>query len=294
MSTVIVTRTRNRPRLLDRAIRSVLGQTVDDWHHVIVNDGGDAQSLELLCAKYKAQYRDRLSIIHNSESRGMEAASNKGIIGFDSQFILIHDDDDSLDPHFLELTTAYLASPPVPSIGGVCTLVSCVEERIVHGQIIEQARHVFRILNYCLSFSDTVGINPVPPISFLFRRDIYEAVGRFDESLPVLGDWDFLLRYLWHCDIGIVPQQLANYHIRPRAFGAAANSISGSTLQFELLTKVIRNKYLRDPRRYPLGLVLQDGAYKAQLERLYRHGIIGNVIKFWARHVNAQIPGHVS
>ena len=40
----IITRTKDRPFLLPRAIDSVLKQTQGDWIHVIVNDGGDASS----------------------------------------------------------------------------------------------------------------------------------------------------------------------------------------------------------------------------------------------------------
>ena len=46
--------------------------------------------------------------------------------------------------------------------------------------------------------------NQYSPISFLFRRSCYEKISGFDESLPVLGDWDFNLRFLLKYDIGIV------------------------------------------------------------------------------------------
>ena len=53
-----------------------------------------------------------------------------------------------------------------------------------------------------------------PPISFLFRRETHVAVGGFDESLPVLGDWDFHLKVLMQGDIKVLPDVLANYHSR--------------------------------------------------------------------------------
>ncbi len=40
-SVTVITRTKNRTLLLERAIKSVLAQTREDWTHVIVNDGGD-------------------------------------------------------------------------------------------------------------------------------------------------------------------------------------------------------------------------------------------------------------
>ena len=42
----IITRTKNRPLLLRRAINSVLKQTLKDWIMVIVNDGGSKEEVE--------------------------------------------------------------------------------------------------------------------------------------------------------------------------------------------------------------------------------------------------------
>jgi len=36
---------------------------------------------------------------------------------------------------------------------------------------------------------------PLPPIAFLYERAAGEAVGHYRIDLPVLGDWDFNLRF---------------------------------------------------------------------------------------------------
>jgi glycosyltransferase involved in cell wall biosynthesis len=48
----VVTRTKDRPVLLERAIQSVHSQTMKDFIHVIYNDGGDASSVDALVEKY--------------------------------------------------------------------------------------------------------------------------------------------------------------------------------------------------------------------------------------------------
>jgi glycosyltransferase involved in cell wall biosynthesis len=75
----IITRTKNRPILLPRAIESVLSQSFKDWIHVIVNDGGDPAELEAVIEPHLPAYKGRLSIMHHAVSLGMEAASNAGI-----------------------------------------------------------------------------------------------------------------------------------------------------------------------------------------------------------------------
>ena len=49
----IVTRTKNRPLLLERALNSVLGQSFADWHQIVVNDGGDPAPVDALAERYR-------------------------------------------------------------------------------------------------------------------------------------------------------------------------------------------------------------------------------------------------
>ena len=85
----IITRTKDRPLLLRRAIRSVASQTYKNYVHIIVNDG---ESLE-------PQTLTGGTIIVPIHSGGrMEAASNAGLNVAKAQgadFVVIHDDDDS-------------------------------------------------------------------------------------------------------------------------------------------------------------------------------------------------------
>ena len=92
---VVVTRTKNRPILLQRCIRSVLEQSYTDWLHVIVNDGGDPISVQGLVSLSSSEYRGRVRLIHKPQSLGMQNASNVAITATESEFIVIHDDDDS-------------------------------------------------------------------------------------------------------------------------------------------------------------------------------------------------------
>ena len=111
----VITRTKNRNILLPRAINSVLSQTSPEWVHVIINDGGDTEELESTILPFRENYGDRLIVIHNEFSLGMEAASNKAIMAVDSDYIVIHDDDDSWQETFLEETIAVLENNQFPS-----------------------------------------------------------------------------------------------------------------------------------------------------------------------------------
>lgn len=107
-SVAIITRTKNRPVLLARALNSVLEQKYHNWHLYIVNDGGDKHAVDNLVDVYADQFGDKITVIHNEKSLGMEAASNCAFHLANEEFMVIHDDDDSWHPDFLLETVAFL------------------------------------------------------------------------------------------------------------------------------------------------------------------------------------------
>ncbi len=274
-------------------MQGILAQSSRDWTHVIVNDGGAAGPVDALANEFSALYEGRILVVHNDRCLGMEAASNLGVRAIDSRYVLIHDDDDTLHPDFLLRTTAYLESPPTASIGGVATLTELVEERIDGNSVSVTSSRLFRSLDPILLAADVAASNPVPPISLLFHRSTYNELGGFDESLPVLGDWDFLLRMISRFDVGVIAEPLARYHVRPSAKGSAANSISADLARHRLYTNIVRNRMLRweNPA---FGLLVQQGgaaeAARVQLAHIYAHPVIGRFIRLWSRLVNPAIP----
>ncbi|GLQ50376.1 glycosyltransferase family 2 protein [Dyella flava] len=289
--TAIITRTKNRPLLLKRAIYSVLNQTQENWTHIIVNDGGDSAPVEALGRENAKKYNGRLKIIHNNRSHGMEAASNIGIAQSHSDYILIHDDDDSLNERFLEKTMAYIDNPPYPTIHGVATLTLQIDEKVEGDLVSKVSEKQFRALGGCLSAAQIAEVNQIPPISFLFRRQAYTVVGPFDESLPVLGDWDFLLRFIAKFDVGVIPEALANYHVRSASSGIMANSVIDKSNHFALYEGIVRNRMLRSETYNPaLAALLQQGFSSQRLRRLYEHPVIGGFIRLWSKFINRDIP----
>lgn len=291
--TAIITRTKDRTLLLRRAIESVLSQSDGDWIHVVVNDGGEEAPVRALLDSYRSQYRGRLLFLHSDNSRGMEAASNSGIAASQSEFLLIHDDDDSLQPDFLEKTVGYLLHPPARSVKGVACLATLVEERLDGDRIVVERQKLFRALGSCVLASEVAVSNPIPPISFLFRRSALDQIGTFDEELPVLGDWDFLLRFVARFDIGVIPEPLANYHVRPRGLGNSANSVIGDMARHQFYENVVRNRVMRHGNA-ALAILAQQGAVaepaRRKLEIIYGHPVLGRVIRAWSKFVNSRVP----
>lgn len=254
----VITRTRDRPLLLPRAIASVAAQSFTDYVHVIVNDGGSAADVENALRASGAS-RARIAIITIPTSSGLEAASNAGIAQCRSEFVAIHDDDDSWHPDFLKRTVEVLRRT---SAAGVMTSMDCVIEELVDGAIVETGRTRFGPDLKDVSLLRQLENNELTPIGFLFRRDAYEAVGRFDESLPVIGDWEFGIRFLRQFDVEYLAHEprLAHYHHRPAVLqGPLGNSVFARRAAHDHCTTALRNRLLRedlDAGRFGLGSLM--------------------------------------
>src|SRR5690606_3839576 len=68
----------------------------------------------------------------------------------------------------------------------------------------------------------------------------------YNEDLPVLGDWEFYLRFLRRFNIYVLQEQLAYYHQRTVGEGIYSNTIIGQSDKHALYDTLIRNQLLRD------------------------------------------------
>lgn len=246
----VITRTKNRVIMLSRAARSVSSQTFRDFVWVVVNDGGDPTEVDRLVDLYRGSMPEVI-VVHHEVNKGMEAASNAGISACSSEFIVIHDDDDTWEPTFLERTVGFLEQDSKVPFGGVVTAITHVDEVMTDKEVIIRGRKPWHPTHSAypvgaIQIADLCVINQFAPIAFLFRRSVYEEIGGYDESLPVLGDWEFNLRFLAKHDIAAVPDFLANYHHRPASTNSYGNSVLAGALSHVAYDAILRNRILRN------------------------------------------------
>lgn len=270
MGVSVITRTKDRPLLLPRVVDSLARQTVRDFEWIIVNDGGHRACVdETLALADRAGLQARA--IHHDHCRGMEAASNTGIAEAGRPFVLIHDDDDSLEPQFMEETLGFLGQNP--HYIGVVTHSYKIVESIEGDRINQLSRHVLNPRLESVDLPLLAMRNQFPPISFVFSREACEQVGKFDEALPVLGDWDFNLRMLLHGDIGLLPRPLANHHHRyetaegDEAYGNTVTAGRRRHLEWESRYRHAKLRQDMESGKPGLGYILAQGK---QAEMLYR------------------------
>lgn len=180
----------NHGRFVGDAVRSALGQADVDVGVVVVNDGSDDGTSPRACDRAAELDPKRVIVLHQ-ENKGLPAARNAGATlataRFAPQYLTFLDGDDWLEPTFVRQLAAALAS--VPPERRETTAYAYCQERLV-----EKGTGIWRVPDF-----DPVLmlITNLHPVTTLIRRECFEAVGGFDESMRYgYEDWDLWLRML--------------------------------------------------------------------------------------------------
>jgi len=223
--------TYRRPRLLVRALRSVLRQTVQDFQ-VIVYDNASGDETGAVVAELAA--RDPRIRYHVQERNlGPDANFNFAIRRVNTEYFSMLSDDDLLMPYFYEQALAGFATYPGAVL--IASPLLMVDEA---GQVLRVAGHDWR-----------PGFYPQPSAmlrmaehehftwtGMLFRRQVLE-IGAIDAEAGMASDLDWLLRLTGRHPIAMAQRPGAVLSIHP----ASASSTPQPSHYWPSWTRIIAN-----------------------------------------------------
>jgi glycosyltransferase involved in cell wall biosynthesis len=194
----------NGERYIGEAIQSIADQTHLDRELVLVDDGSTDGTLERVRAF--AGLVD-IVFVHHDKPRGIAPSMNDGVRHASGDFISFLDHDDAWFPAFLETQIRHLAQHP--DAGLVHSDFRTIDS---NGAVIEASvaasrgrrRPSGRVFSQLFMDSFIVGN------SVLIRRECFERLGLFDESLR-WGDYHMWLRIARHYEVDYVDQVLTSY-----------------------------------------------------------------------------------
>lgn len=240
----IIIRTKDRPTMLRRALKSITSQTFQDWQAIIVNDGGDPEAIEAVVGEQDPQVRSRITTVNNPASVGRWPAANMGVHKSDAPLLVLHDDDDSWHPDFLAETVAFLTANPGEI--GVIARTEVLREEYDGDELRTTWSYLLEKERPSVLLADLLDFNRFVPISFLYRRALHDEIGLYDESMPAAADWVFNMKVLARQPLRYVSDRvLAYWHQRPDIDGVLGNSVFAAPLDHRIADAGYRDRTLR-------------------------------------------------
>lgn len=211
----------NRVGIVKSAVDSVLKQTYPNIELIIVDDGSNDGTFELL----KKLNDERIVLLHNESCQGVSNARNKGLEVANGKYIAYLDSDNLWDNRYVAaMIGAFLKLPDA--------------EAIYSGQLLFKGDNEdpFAVRFASLNKSLLSNTNFIDMNAFCHTKNIYKRLGGFDTSLKRLVDYDLILRYSEDAKMYSIPVLLSYYY-----FDVTENAIS-KTEDYNEALELTRNK----------------------------------------------------
>ena len=170
---------------IEAAVRSAFAQTVTDAEVVVADDGSTDATPEVL-ARLQQEFGERLVVVRG-ENRGLPSARNAALARARGRYFALLDSDDYWAPEFLAAQLSILEGQPEVAIvtgngwyhggplnGRPVRPHPDPRPEPVLASIIEDERAIF--------------------VMSVFRREVYETIGGFNESFRTNEDYEYWLR----------------------------------------------------------------------------------------------------
>ena len=180
----------NEAPYIGAAVRSVLGQSrADVVDRIIIADDGSANDT-IATLKAIETWDDRITVIYGPGGAGIPVQRNLAIARTNSEFFAILDGDDLWAEDKLEKQLPQIQADQ--NVG----LVYSDYFTFSNDDLSGARRAGVGDLSTSANLTRTYFLNdpPIIPSTILVRRAVYEACGRFDESIRVFEDTDFYIR----------------------------------------------------------------------------------------------------
>ena len=238
----VIVSTFDRPALLLEALASIAAQRYRDFEVIVVNDHGtDVAALVEDVAR--SRFRPAgipLRYAYRECNCGVAATRNHGLALARGELVAYLDDDDLWHPHHLEALVATLDAHPDCALAygdaEVCRMEPA--EPRANGVPGEAWRCAdTRTLAVPFDPEKMRRDDFVVPGGMMHRRALWEAIGPFDETLPISDDWDWLLRAMRVTAFARCPRVVITVRIWP---GEANLSSRRDARRFAALAEIER------------------------------------------------------
>lgn len=179
----IVIPTYNRAKLIERAINSVLAQTLQDFEIIIVDDASQDETEAVI----KSLTDSRIKYLKHQTNVNGSAARNTGIRAARGEYLALLDSDDEWLPNHLETKINYMQNNACQGIFGSYYIY--YSDELMRENSCQPPPKDCTLAEYILS-----GKGDTRTSTFIFQTTAIREI-MFDESLGKHQDWDLAIRF---------------------------------------------------------------------------------------------------
>ena len=196
----VIIPTYNRAHTLERAIRSVWAQKTAPGELIIVNDGSEDRTPELL--KKLLPQAPLPTKVLTQENRGVSAARNLAIQQAEGSWVGLLDSDDEWLPD--KLNYQVQASEDSPEV-----LFWHGEEIWIRSGVRVNPHKKHQKFGGWI-YEKCLPLCCISPSASLLHKSVFDAVGFFREDFPVCEDYDLWLKICARYQVGFVKEAVLN------------------------------------------------------------------------------------
>ena len=249
---------------ISQCIESALSQTYIDFEVIVIDGGSTDGTLEKL-----KPYLGKVKFMVQT-GKGVSNARNEGIKASSGKYIAVLDADDYWLPEKLSVQVRYMEE--LPEMGMVFSDLYGLQE----GDSISEPYFVRtgKIIIGGYIFEELLqGKFNVSTITTLTRRECFDKVGFFDESLLYAEDTEFWLRLANRYPIGFINRPLAVYRYRKKARSSEAER------HYSTKIEILKKKIEENPGVFSGNRKRQDIIIGRQYFKLGYRLFAGNKLK---------------
>lgn len=191
-----------KPSFLRNAIRSVLGQSFQDFELIVVDDNNPETEARSLTEAIIAEFDDeRLVYVKHPHNRNGAAARNTGLKIARGEYISFLDSDDEYYPERLTKCIAALSAAS-PSVAGVYTGCEFRLRGKTYNEFVNVRSGRFLTETLACTFMLCSGSN------IFVRRSVIDELKGFDEAFLRHQDYEFMVRLFRKYSLIALPELL--------------------------------------------------------------------------------------
>ncbi|MDO9153916.1 MAG: glycosyltransferase family A protein [Paludibacter sp.] len=222
----------NKAAYVEKAIRSVLHQTYQEFELIVVDDGSTDDPLPPKGGSIAERLEDRSFTPHlggwggkvrviKQQNQGVSVARNNGVKAAKYDYIAFLDADDWWEPTYLEEMKSLMDEFPEAGIYG-SSYYKVKNGKLIPANIGVESDFERGCINYCKVYAKTMYM-PLWTGATIISKSIFESEKGFKPTLKLGEDFDLWIRVAMKYPVAFLNKSLAYYNqdveLQHRAIG---------------------------------------------------------------------------